>query len=240
MKIKKFIYIILSIFVVACNNGCKRELYGNRYFSIKLQPNWKVVRSDSLTYMFEKDTAYLKISFYRETKINNPLLRTPEEYIMSEDGNLLSDFAFSDSNTIYTSKNNIGYIKQSIKQDSVKKNYTVKENISPFVRRFVKINEKNLNLEGIDYLCEFVYGNEVKWLPVKLPNYFNDFNFTIDTTNTYYKKTYFPKSNKFGKAGFIYHSYKNNYTLIVQSNLINGSSPSMSDIKRIIKSIKIR
>ena len=240
MKVREIIYIILSIFIVAGNNGCKKNLFGNKYFSIKLQPKWKIIRSDSLTYLFKRDTAYLKINIYRETKLNNLLLRTPGEYILSEDGNLLSGFAFSDSNTIYTAKSNIEYIKQSIKKDSAKKNYLVKETISPFVKRFVKVIDTSLNLEGIDYLCEFVYNDEVKWLPIKLPNYFNNFNFTIDTTNLYYKKTYFPKENKSGKSGFVYHSYKNNYTLLVQSALINGSSPLMSDIKKIIKSIKIR
>ena len=183
--------------------------------------------------------AYFKINIHKETKLYNVLLRTPDEYIKTEDANLLTNFAFFDSNTIYTSRSNIDYVRQSVLQDSVNKSYKIKESISPIVRRFLKVPDSDKIFNGIDYLCEFVYDDKSKWLPIKLPEYFKNFDFTIDTTNKYYKKVYYPKLNKVGKCAFIYHSYENHYTLIMQSSLVNGSSPLMTEIKEMINSLKI-
>ena len=146
---------------------------------------------------------------------------------------------FLDSNTIYTSREHIAFVERSVSEDSTDRNLRVKENIRPTVERFVNVNKQS-TVYDFDYLVEFKNKNDVRWLPVKLPKYLFDFNFEIDTTQFYYKKLYFPKPNKLGRCGFIYHSFDQNYTLILQSGIINGSSPLLDDIKQIINSVVIK
>lgn len=231
-----FLFILLLIYIEGCNN---KRLISNNYFSIKIDPKWNLIEHDSTKYLFLRDTVSLTINIYKETKIHNILLRSPTEYIQTEDGNLLTNFVFLDSNTIYTSIDNLGFVQQTILQDSLNKNYKVKEVISPKVLRYLKVPDSNQSLKGIDFLGEFGYKNEIKWLPIKLPDYFKDFDFIMDITTLYYKKIYYPKLMKRGKFGFIYHSYKSNYTLVVQSSLVYASFALRSDIKEIINSIKI-
>ena len=234
-------YLLFGIFISAIISGCnKKQVFSNSFFSIKIQPKWNLIESDSMQYIFRKDTAYFKINIHKETEFRNVLLRTPAEYIKTEDANLLTNFAFSDSNTIYTNKSNIDYFRQSVLQDSVNKDYKIKEYKSPVIERFLKVPDSENDFMGIDYLGEFKDGNERVWLPIKLPEYFKNFDFSIDTSNNHYKKIYYPKLNKIGKCGFIYHSYQNNYTLIIQSSLIYGSPPLLTDIKKMINSVKIK
>lgn len=240
MKEGKNFYLFFWIIALLSINGCKKkQVFDNNYFSIKIQPNWVLIEGDSVKYIFRRDTAYFKINIQKETAFNDVLLRTPEEYIKTEDANLLTNFDFFDSNTIYTNKSNIDYFRKSVLQDSGNRHYKIKEYYSPIIERFLKVPISNKDFTGIDYLGEFKYGNKIEWLPIKLPEYYNNFEFTVDTSNKYYKKVYFPKLNRIGKCGFIYHSYQNNFTLIMQSSLIYGSPPLLTDIKRMINSVII-
>lgn len=214
--------------------------FSNSYFSMKTVSKWKLIENDSLECLFKMDTNYFKIIIRKETVFNNALLRSPVEYIKSEEGNLLSNFSFLDSNTIYSSRHNLNYIKHSILSDSASKKYKVRENISPIVRRFLKVEDSSKEFAGIDYICEFVLGNEVKWLPVSLPQNIKDYDFIINITGDSYKKICYPKLDKKGKVGVLYHSYKHNFTLLGLSNIIDGSSAILIDINEMIRSIDIR
>ena len=95
MKEIKIIYLLLWFALIASISGChKKQVFCNNYFSIKIEPNWNLIESDSMKYRFMKDTAYFKINIHKETKLYNVLLRTPDEYIKTEDANLLTNFAF--------------------------------------------------------------------------------------------------------------------------------------------------
>jgi hypothetical protein len=235
----EYLLVLLS-FTLLAGIGChKQSRFATPYFAMNILPKWSIVKDSSEEYTLKRDTFLVKIRVVHEGQISNSLFRSPEEYITTENTNILSGFAFLDSNTIYTTKEYVNYVRKSVQKDSSGKSYSVRENTSPVIRRYLKVQDTTKSFEGIDYLCEFVYNDQSTWLPVSLPEYYKNFKFHLKATNDHYKKFYYPKTGRTGKIGFIYHSYRNNYTLTMISNLVDGSSPLVLDLIKILSSVQI-
>lgn len=225
-----------SIFFIILLTSCSYRANDlkNKYFSMYVLPKWEVI-SGNMKYTIKRDSCVIELNIINENALKNILLRSPDEYLQTEDPNILSNYIFHDSNSIYTDKKGLVFY-ENLQNKEVGK-YKLKENIKVLLRRSVKITDTSLNFKDIDYLCEFSHLNQVTWLPVKLPVYFDKFNFDITNTKLEYRKLYYPIKHSRGRIGYVYHNNLYNYTIMAQSNLLDGSNKYLGEIKEMLNSI---
>lgn len=200
-----------------------------------LPKGWSYKQPSSNNFVIFNDTNRIIVNITNDTSFTDTHLKSPLEYIETEDPNLLTRFAFNEPGVIYTSKENVEKIKRSNGLES-----KVRENPKPVLERVVKINDSSLRKEGVDYLCRFRVNGGEKWLPVSLPKYLNNFLFEVSKNENTYKKLYYPINKNRGKIGFLIKDFNHHIVLSARSNLINSDTQYFVDMLTIFNSMRIK
>lgn len=231
-------YLLLICFAPLCllNSACNNESVIHVDHIIFNLPNgWFYKQVTSNKYEIYKDTIRVSISLVSDSIFTDSHLRSPIEYIQTEDPNFLTGFAFNIPGIIYTTKENI----EKVKRQNNDSEMNIEENPKPILERILKVDDSLLNKDGVDYLCRFHINDKKEWLPVKLPDYYKNFQFIIDTANKTYRKFYLPINGSDGKFGLLTKDSSHHRVLSAHSSLINDRANHYKEVLIIFRSIKM-
>lgn len=230
-KSYKTFLIFLYCFLLSCNANYKKIKEGA--FIVSIPKNWQINKTSDRALRVFNDSININIRWGNDTNYDASHILSELEYIKYTDPNIITNFAFYKPNVIYTDLNHIKDLKKTNVLNSVK------QNPSPILENILKVTDSQLNKNNIDYLLQFKLDSSTKWVSIKLPEYFKQLDFIVDSSKGNYYKLYFPTGDNSRKAGLLIKNSKCKIFVSAKTSLFNVHSQFYNDVLKILKSIEL-